>query len=401
MPVNTIDKTALQTEFTAELENILSYWLTYTMDEENDGFYGEVTNDNQPVTGAVKGSVLNARILWSFSAAYNLNKNPAYLHAAKRALNYINQYFIDKANGGVYWSVAANGAPADTKKQIYALAFTIYGLAEYYKATADNESLATAISLFNAIEKYSYDSSRGGYFEAFTMDWQPIEDLRLSDKDANEKKTMNTHLHILEAYTNLYRVWPDAQLAKQICELIQDFEQHIINPQNYHLNLFMGEDWTVKGDVVSYGHDIEASWLLLEAAEVLHDEVWIDRIKKLAVKIAHASAEGLNADGSMSYELEPAINHRIDEKHWWVQAEAMVGYYNAYQLTNEDQFFDKVRALWNFTRMHIIDSTKGEWYWGVNADDTLMDGYGKAGFWKCPYHNSRACIEMINRLKSN
>jgi mannobiose 2-epimerase len=391
-------KAALQQEFKTELKNILSYWDTYTIDQAQGGFLGEVTNDNQPIPGAIKGSVLNARILWSFAAAYNLTRDAVYLTTAKRALDYIDQYFVDKANGGVYWSVNANGSPADTKKQIYALAFTIYGLAEYYKATADNQALALAIALFQDIEQHSFDAERGGYLEAFTKDWQLIDDLRLSDKDANEKKTMNTHLHVLEAYTNLYRVWPDAELARQTKALIQIFGKHIVNSGNHHLNLFMDEDWAIKGDIISYGHDIEASWLLLEAAEVLHEEETIERIKTLAVKIAHASAEGLNTDGSMSYEYEPAHHHRIDEKHWWVQAEAMVGYYNAYQLTGDEAFFDKVTALWDFTRTHIIDTDKGEWFWGINADGTLMAGYGKAGFWKCPYHNSRACIELIHRL---
>jgi mannobiose 2-epimerase len=389
----------LQQSFKTELHNILQYWRAYTIDTVNDGFYGEVNNDNQPVADAVKGSVLNARILWSFSAAYNLERNEAYLQTAQRAFAYIKQYFIDEEFGGVYWSVTATGEPADTKKQIYALAFTIYGLSEYYKASQDEEALAMAKSLYQKMEQYSFDQTKGGYLEALTQDWQPIADLRLSDKDANEKKTMNTHLHVLEAYTNLYRVWPDKQLGTQIENLLGYFENYMVDANN-HLVLFLDEDWQSKSDTISYGHDIEASWLLLEAAEVLHDEALTDRTKQLAIKIARASAEGLNNDGSMNYEYEPSHQQLIAERHWWVQAETVVGFYNAYQLTGEQQFLDKAIATWDYTQQHIIDPKKGEWFWGRNADGSLMQGHGKAGFWKCPYHNSRACIEMINRLNA-
>ena len=399
MSFTTADKAKLQSAFKKELENILQYWATYAVDDTDEGFYGEINNNNQHIAGSIKGSVLNARILWSFSAAYNLDHKPKYLTIANRALNYIQQHFVDSQFGGVYWSVTASGAPADTKKQIYALAFTIYGLSEYFKATNNTDALKLAQSLYHDIEKHSFDASKGGYMEAFTYDWQVINDLRLSDKDANEKKTMNTHLHVLEAYTTLYSIWPDDALAGQIRRLIQNFEEHIVNTKNYHLDLFFDEDWAVKSDTISYGHDIEASWLLLEAAEVLHDETLIKRIKQLAVKIARASAEGLNADGSMNYEYEPAHHNLIAERHWWVQAEAMVGFYNAWQLTGEEQFVEKAIGIWDFTQKNIIDHDKGEWFWGLNGDGSIMQGYGKAGFWKCPYHNSRACIEMIKKLQ--
>lgn len=392
------ERSALQNSFKTELDHILNYWSVYTIDNANGGFYGEVTNDNEPVPDALKGSVLNARILWSFSAAYQLEQKASYLNIAERAFGYIKNHFIDQEWGGVYWSVTADGQPADTKKQIYALAFTIYGLSEYYRVSGNEEALQMAKSLYQNIEDFSFDKDKGGYLEAFTRDWQVIDDLRLSDKDANEKKTMNTHLHILEAYTTLYRIWPDEQLGEQIRNLIGYFEQYMIDPETHHLILFLDEDWQAKSDAISYGHDIEASWLLLEAAEVLGDSELIDHVKQLAVKIARASAKGLNADGSMSYEYEPSHQKLINERHWWVQAEAAVGFYNAWQLSGEQYFLDKAVAVWDYTRKHIINHEKGEWFWGLNADGSIMQGYGKAGFWKCPYHNSRACIEMINRL---
>ena len=385
-------------EFRHELQNILDYWMTYTIDEKNGGFYGSISNNNKVNEDAPKGSVLNARILWSFSAAYNLTKDDIYLPVAERSAAYILDHFIDQEYGGVFWSVSSKGEPLETKKQIYALAFTIYGLTEFYAATKNEKALDMAKQLYHDIEMHSYDHSKGGYIEAFTREWNGIDDLRLSAKDGNEKKTMNTHLHILEAYTNLYCVWPDAGLASRIEDLIDVFKKYIIHAETGHLNLFFDEDWTVKSDTVSYGHDIEAAWLLLEAAEVLGNEELIKKVKNDAVTIAVASAEGLGPDGSLYYEAEPLHHQLITDKHWWVQAEAVVGFFNAWQLTGEQQFLDKSAAAWNFIQRHIIDHTRGEWFWGVTETDVVMQGFDKAGFWKCPYHNSRACIEMIKRL---
>ncbi|MVN22738.1 AGE family epimerase/isomerase [Mucilaginibacter arboris] len=387
------------TAFQRELDSILNYWITYTPDDQNGGFYGKINHENKVEPEAPKGSVLNARILWSFSAAYNQNSKPVYLNLAKRSYDYIRNYFVDKNYGGVYWTVDFEGNPLDTKKQIYALSFTIYGLAEYYKACKDESALALAKQLFADIEKHSFDQEKGGYLEAFAQDWKELPDLRLSAKDANEKKTMNTHLHVLEAYTNLYRIWKDEFLEKQICGLINDFLKHIIDPKANRLILFLDENWQPKSEIISYGHDIEGSWLLLEAAEVLEDEAIIMQVKEVSVAMARAAASGLDPDGSMYYEYEPEHDHLIKDRHWWVQAEAMVGFLNAWQLTGEQQFFDQFEKVWNFTHFHIIDSQKGEWVWGLKDDYTLMPGEDKVGVWKCPYHNSRSMIEVIHRLK--
>ena len=386
-------------EFENELKSILNYWAKYTVDEKNGGFLGALDNKNNIIENAPKGAVLNARILWSFSAAYNFNQEASYLKLAKRSFEYLKKHFIDNELGGVYWSVDALGNPLDTKKQIYALSFAIYGLAEYYKASNNQEALDLAISLFYDIEKYSFDVENGGYLEALTRDWKEIGDLRLSDKDANEKKTMNTHLHILEAYTNLYRYWPDGQLKNKIKHLLEIFDKHILDQNTKHLILFFDEKWESNYNIVSYGHDIEASWLMQEAAEVFGDEKLIHHFEKLAVEIANASAEGIDETGAMIYEFEVDKNHQISEKHWWVQAEAMVGFLNTYQLNKDEKFFNHFLSVWDFIKKYIIDHKNGEWFWGVNKDFSLMQGEDKAGFWKCPYHNSRACIEIINRLK--
>jgi len=387
-------------DFQKELDSILNYWTTYTSDTEHGGFYGKIDQENKVYTGSPKGAVLNARILWSFAAAYGQNPKPSYLGMAKRAYDYICDHFIDKVYGGVYWAVDYLGKPLDTKKQVYALAFTIYGLTEYYHASGDKTALELAIQLFDTIEKHSFDPKKGGYLEAFAQDWQELPDLRLSDKDANEKKTMNTHLHILEAYTNLYRVWKDAFVEKQIHGLIDNFLDHMIDQKTNRLILFFDENWQPKSTIISYGHDIEASWLLLESAKVLDDQKLVTELRKIALAMARAALDGLDQDGSMYYEYEPAHHHLIKERHWWVQAEALVGFLNAWEISGEKLFMDHFENVWKFIQQKI-KSDKGEWVWGINDDGTLMAGEDKAGLWKCPYHNSRAMLEVIQRFKEN
>jgi mannobiose 2-epimerase len=385
-------------EAVAELYNIMSYWLTYTPDLENGGFYGKINHDNNIYPDAPKGAVLHARVLWAFSAAYNLETNETYLLQARRAYQYISEYFIDPEFGGVYWTVNYRGQPLDTKKQVYANAFVIYALAEFYTATRDEEVKELTIQLYHLLIEKSYDAEQTGYLEAFTREWQEIADLRLSAKDANEKKTMNTHLHVLEAYTNLYRIWPDDGLKQQISTLLHNFLDHIIDTHNGHLVLFFDEHWNRKSDTISYGHDIEAAWLLLESAEVIANYELVEKLKVLAVKMADATTEGLDADGGLWYEYEPTEQQLIQEKHWWVQSEAMVGFLNAWQISRDEKYAELSLNNWAFVKSSILDKKGGEWVWGVYADGSLMPGEDKVGVWKCPYHNSRACIEIARRL---
>ncbi len=380
-----------------ELESILAFWMQHTVDEKNGGFVGQISNDNVIIEDAPKGAVLNARILWSFSAAYNLTGNEAYLHFARRAFDYINAYFIDREYGGVYWTVDHKGVPLDTKKQVYAIAFTIYAFSEFYKATKESTAVIAAIELYEVIIKHSYDDQYGGYIEAFTRDWQLPGDLRLSNKDANEKKSMNTHLHVLEAFTVLYSVSPYEQVKQKIAALIKNFLQHIINPFNHHQYLFFEMDWTTKSNTISYGHDIEAAWLLQEAAEVIDDDDLVKKTRAMSVKIADAVIKGIDTDGGLWYEYEPDNGHLIKEKHMWPQAEAMVGFFNTYQNTMDKVYLDKSVAAWKFVQQHIRDSAQGEWFWGVNENYQPMKE-DKVGIWKCPYHNSRACMEIIKRI---
>lgn len=379
-----------------ELENILVYWMQHAVDHAHGGFYGKIDHANHVHAYALKGSVLNSRILWAFSAAYNLTGNAQYRLMADRAYQYILDCFIDPQYGGVYWSVDHKGQPADTKKQIYALAFAAYGLSEYHRCSNSEKAKQQAVALYHAIEQHSYDGRAGGYLEAFTIDWQEIKDLRLSSKDANEKKSMNTHLHVLEAYATLYHIWPDATLKNRITELIRIFLDHITDPQTHHLILFFDEAWNVKSDIISYGHDAEAAWLVEEAATAIADEALIHEVKQRSVKIAVAAARGLDTDGGLWYEKE--AGRLVKEKHWWPQSEAMVGFLNAWQISGDKTFLDQSLSCWKFVRQHILDKDNGEWVWGVKADYTLMQHEDKAGIWKCPYHNSRACMEIVRRL---
>lgn len=380
------------------VSNILPFWMNRMTDDVNGGFYGRITGTDELKPEAEKGAVLNARILWTFSAAYRLLRKPEYLEMAARAKRVVIDCFYDNEWGGIYWSLDCKGAPLDTKKQIYALGFAVYGLSEYHRATGDQEALDYAIRLFESIEKYSFDPVKNGYCEALTRQWGEMADMRLSDKDENERKTMNTHLHILEPYANLYRVWKDERLERQLRNLISLFTDKILNIGTGHLELFFSDDWVSKYRIVSYGHDIEASWLIHEAALVLGDQEILAKVEPLVEYIAAAAGEGLNPDGSMIYESWPDKGKVDTDLHWWVQAENVVGHVNLYQHFDDGVALQKAFRCWDFIKKNLIDYQKGEWHWSVRADGTVNTVDDKAGFWKCPYHNSRMCMEIMERL---
>ncbi|MBW8330446.1 MAG: AGE family epimerase/isomerase [Prolixibacteraceae bacterium] len=376
-------------------DNILPFWSEKMIDIGNGGFYGQIKGDGQLVSKADKGGILNARILWSFSSAYLQEKNPLYLEMANRAKDFILNHFFDPEFGGTYWTISFEGKPVDTKKQIYSQAFFIYAFTEHFRATGDESSLQIAIELFRMIEKRSFDHELNGYFEAYSRDWQLLEDLRLSEKDENEKKTMNTHLHILEAYTNLYRVWNDDELANKLRNLILIFTEKIVNQNTFHLDLFFDENWNTKSTIISYGHDIEASWLIDEAAGVLGDQELLADVQKTCIQIAEAACEGLQPDGSLVYELDKG--HLDTDRHWWVNAEGVVGFLNAFELTGDHEWLEKSLNCWKYIKDNLIDTEKGEWFWSISDDGTVNGNGDKAGFWKCPYHNSRMCLEVMMR----
>ena len=376
--------------------DILPYWIK-RMNNPEGGFYGRISGEEQLDTDAPVGNILVARILWTFAAAYRIFGNKEYLEIAEKAKKEIINRFFDKEYGGTYWSLNPDGTPLDTKKQIYSISFTIYGLAELNRATGDGKALEYAIKLFNSIEEHSFDKEQGGYFEAFTREWDSIEDMRLSDKDANESKTMNTHLHILEAYTCLLRVWRNPLLEERLRNLIEVFENHIL-ASNRHLRLFFNESWECNYETVSYGHDIEASWLLHEAALVLGDQTVLERIEKLVPEIAKAAEEGFSAMEGMAYECKDG--HMDKERHWWVQAETVVGYFNLWDNFGSQEGLENALMCWEFIKGNLIDRENGEWFWSLFPDGTVNRKEDKAGFWKAPYHNGRMCLEIIERVQS-
>jgi len=398
MESNTNQKSRLTRELEDELTyNILPFWANKMIDTNQGGFIGRIDGQDNKHPDHPKGSVLNGRILWTFSSSYLLVREPRYLLLAQRSFDYIINHFIDRDQGGVYWMLDYKGVPQDTKKQIYAQAFVLYGLSEFYRASGKLQALEEAISLFNLIETYSFDAKDNGYFEAYDRSWNLLEDLRLSDKDANEKKTMNTHLHVLEAYTNLYKIWPDQKLRDQLTNLVELFLEKFLSRHN-HYNLFFDEYWNLKSDIVSYGHDIEGTWLLYEAASALKDERLIQRTGNVAIlmvdKLMHLA---FDEDGALMYEGSPTSVEDTD-KHWWPQAEAMVGLINAWELTGEPKYLNQAEKTWAFIKGKIIDHKHGEWFYKVNKEGTPDPGEDKAGPWKCPYHNGRACLEIIRRL---
>jgi mannobiose 2-epimerase len=408
--------------------NILRFWLDKMQDQENGGFYGQMTGRGELVKNADKGGILSARILWSFSAAYRVLGKPEYLAAATRMKDYILEHFYDEEYGGTYWSVDYLGHPKDTKKQFYAIGFMLYGLSEYARATGDRETLDYAIALYECIETHALDHKYNGYIEACTREWGEMTDMRLSELDANYPKSQNTHLHIIEPYTNLYRCIREMQAATtcnyvptlgsvlpvdiavpietlariegSLRNLLYIFTDKILNPETHHLDLFFNMDWTRgAGQLESYGHDIECSWLMHEAALALGDQQVLDKVEPIVQLVAKASEKGLRPDGSMIHEANLDTGHVDDDLHWWVQAENVVGWLNLYQYFGDEQALQRADACWQYIKQNLIDYEHGEWYWSRRKDGTLNLDDDHAGFWKCPYHNSRMCLEVIERFK--
>lgn len=383
-----------------ELENnLIPFWLERSVDSEYGGFIGQMSNDGKIDPKAPKGLILNTRLLWTFSALYRFNKDNQCRDMARRAYDYLQTHFWDNQHGGAFWLVDFEGRLVDNKKKIYGQAFYIYALAEYYLAFHHDPALQLAKQLFNLIETNSRDKIYRGYIEVCNRNWSVAEDLRLSKKDMDEKKSMNNHLHLLEAYTNLYRVWPEAQLRKYLTELIDIFDQKIIDPASGHINHFFDETWQPKSNNYTFGHDIEASWLLCEAGEALDESDIILQARRLAQRLALiVLAEALDEDGGLCYEGQ-AGKVTNPNREWWPQAESVVGFLNAYDLSGDSSFLEAAQKAWLFIEKYFIDRKNGEWFWRIDPTGRPDPAEPKVSQWKGPYHNIRTCLEIIRRLK--
>lgn len=325
-----IERADLLAELTGR---ILPYWMEHVPDNACGGYYGRIDGEGHLHPEALKGCVLHARILWTFAAAARTLKRPDYLPYAERAYGFLLRAFNDPLHGGVFWSADRRGHPVDMRKQVYANAFAIYALAEYAQASGDLHALDLAHELFELLERHSRDGEHGGYLEAFTRGWRPLADVRLSAKDENEKKSMNTHLHVLEAYAALFRARPGQLVKEALKALLDVFVTRIVNAETGHLNLFLTERWARTSTRVSYGHEVEASWLLDEAAEAVGEKGVVRRVRSAAAALAEAACEGLQPDGSLINERDAASGHADLRRDWWPQAEAVVGFLNAWQRT--------------------------------------------------------------------
>ena len=391
--------------------NILSYWMKYSIEKDGNGFYGAVDLDNNPVLSANKTSVLNARILWTFAAAAKANPGNGYDAIAYKAYSVITEDFADREHGGFYMELSFSNEVANDIKHTYAQAFVIYSLCKYYELNQNEEVLKLIQDFFFFLDKKAKDPFNPGYFEAFTRDWKIYEENRMADN--NEPKSMNTHLHILEAYAAVYKIWKGDLIKQRLTELMEIFINNIIR-ETGHLGVFFDSDFkeaeSSKG-ICSFGHDIEASWLLWEAAEILEDENIKRKIKPKIMKMADAVLRsGVDKDGGLFLESTRFGSHVRTNKHWWLQAENLVGFMNMFQLKGDIIYWDTVKLAWNFIDKHVIDHESGEWFTKVNRlgipyltepEDDPSPYYKnnwKIDPWKCPYHNGRAMLELINRI---
>lgn len=379
--------------------HIMPFWCGPAVDHVHGGWMAWLANDLTPDRTQPKGLIVNARILWAFSAVYQVKPEPPFRQMANRAFDYLSRFW-DAQHGGAFWRLDDAGKLLDDSKKIYGQAFYIYALTEFHRAFKSEGALHRALTLFELIEKHAHDAEFGGYIEVCRRDWSEAgSEARLSDKDLNEKKSMNNHLHVLEAYTNLYRETQNPMVEQRLHELIQLFLDRILDARTGHLHHFFNEEWQVRSDTYTFGHDIEASWLLCEAAEVLDDPTLLARVRGVALQMADkVLAEGVLADGGLCYEGK--AGRIIDGgRECWPQAEAIVGFLNAYQLSGQPKYVVAAERVWDYVERNLIDREHGEWFWRINDGGQPDAKLPKVSEWKGPYHVSRACLETMRRLR--
>ena len=375
--------------------NIIPFWKSLK-DDTYGGFYGGMDYDLKTLEGSVKGGIYNSRILWFFSNAYVVLKDEECLRCADHAYKFLRDSLLDKEFGGVYWSVTYDGKAEDDTKHTYNQAFAIYGLASYYDASGNKEALKIAYELVDKIEHLCKDEL--GYLEAFDRGFKPQDNEKLSENGVMASRTMNTLLHVLEAYTELYRVDKTEEIARHIRLMLDVFADKVYNQELRRLDVFFDMNWNTIIDLHSYGHDIEASWLVDRACEVLEDEEYTKKISKITMDLAdYIHSIGLDDGSSLYNECDNGI---VDTKKvWWVQVEAIIGFVNGYEKdSSRTDYLETARKIWNYVKEHMIDKRSGgEWFNELYKDGTPIKEKEIAGPWKGPYHNGRMCLEMINR----
>ena len=381
--------------------HILPFWCGPALDREQGGWMGWLSNDLKPDRSQPKGLIINARILWAFSAVHQRQPEKLFQQMANRAFDFVMGKFWDSQSGGAFWRLDDAGRVIDDSKKIYGHAFCIYALAEFHRAFGNAAALASAKELFELIEHHAQDAKGGGYIEICNRDWSEAgPDARLSDKDMNEKKSMNNHLHVLEAYTNLYRVWKSPRVEQRLRELIPLFQERILDVRTLHFHHFFDEAWNVRSHTYTFGHDIEGTWLLCEAAEILGDEALLKHVRATALCMAEVALnEGVAGDGALCYEGKSG--KIIDPgKECWPQAEAAIGFLNAFQISGDKKFLTAARRVWTFIEDKLVDRVHSEWFWRITPEGRVDTTLPKVSEWKGPYHATRACLETIHRLQT-
>ena len=376
------------------LENIIPFWKSLR-DDEYGGYYGWMDYDLKLDKKAVKGCILNSRILWFFSNAYTLLKDESLLEEAKHGFAFMKEHCMDKENGGIFWSIKYNGEPEDTTKHTYNQAFAIYALSSYYEASGDEEALNMAKGLFRIIEERCTDDI--GYKEAFDKEFHEIENDKLSENGVIAQKTMNTLLHVFEAYTELYRVAKLPEVKERLKWIMDTFAQKVYNPKLHRQEVFFDAKMNSIIGLHSYGHDIETAWLIDRGVEVLGEKEYEEKMTPITKDLT-AQIYKIAFDGhSLANECEKGVvnTHRI----WWVQAETVVGFLNGWKMNpDKPEYLEAAQNEWEFIKEYVIDKRSGsEWFWEVDENGNPYPGRPIVEPWKCPYHNGRMCFEVIKR----
>lgn len=373
--------------------HILPFWIKLK-DNDYGGYYGRVDPKHQIVKNSPKGSIINSRILWAFSASYNTFKDNSLLQYADHAFLFMKEKLIDTVNGGLYLFVDHKGKPLDKRKHINALSYAIYALSEYFVATKKNEVKNLAIAFFNIIE--SKKNQKGEYLEEFDERWVKKDNEYLDRFGLHAEFTLNNHVHILEGYTKLFNIWPEKNLLNLIQNELITFQEKIFNKKTFLLNEFFNSNWQSLVDLSYYGHDIECSWLLshtLESTEIKNSKI-IEIIEKICTKVKEEAFD------KSSIILEKVNGKYNNLRMWWVQTEAVIGFVNMYQLTSDESYLKGAEEIWSFIKYHLIDSNpSGEWFAGVSENLTLLEEENIVDSWKGPYHNTRMCLEIFRRLQ--